>query len=102
MFIQVYRSVSKVGNNGSYNNGLISVYVPSNAKKKLMATFPLTLLHIASHKSDISELKETLKEVAQWLSGRVLDWRLETEGPRVRASPASLRYVLEQGTIILA
>ena len=36
---------------------------------------------------------------AQWLSGRVLD---ETERPRVRASPASLRCVLEQDTLILA
>ena len=34
---------------------------------------------------------------AQWLSGRVLDWR-----PLVRASPASLRCVLEQNTLILA
>ena len=37
-------------------------------------------------------------EGVQWLSGRVL----ETEGPRVRASPASLRCVLEQDTLILA
>ena len=34
---------------------------------------------------------------AQWLSGRVLDSR-----PRVRASAASLRCVLEQDTLILA
>ena len=34
---------------------------------------------------------------AQWLSGRVL--KFKTEGPRVRAS---LRCVLEQGTLILA
>ena len=33
---------------------------------------------------------------AQWLDGRVL----ETEGPRVRASPDSLRCVLEQDTLI--
>ena len=35
--------------------------------------------------------------VAQWHSA----W-LETVGPRVRASPASLRCVIEQGTLILA
>ena len=35
--------------------------------------------------------------VAQWKSA----W-LETEGPRVRASPASLRCVIEQDTFILA
>ena len=84
MFIQVYRSVSKVGNNGSRNNGLISVNVPSKAKTKLMATFPLALLHIVSHISDMSELKDTLnvmlKEVAQWLSGRVLDSRPRGRG----------------------
>ena len=34
-------------------------------------------------------------EGAQWLSGRVLD-------SRVRATPASLRCVLEQDTLILA
>ena len=44
---------------------------------------------------------------AQWLSGRVLDSRpsgcgLQTERLRVRASPASLRCVLEQDTLILA
>ena len=84
MFIQAYLSVSKVGNNGSLNNGLISANVPSNAKKKPMATYPLALLHIASHKSDISGLKDTLnvmpKEVAQWLSGRVLDSRPRGRG----------------------
>ena len=37
---------------------------------------------------------------AQWLSGRVLDSRLR--GPGVRASPASLRCVLEQDAFILA
>ena len=35
---------------------------------------------------------------AQWLSGRVL----KTKGPRVRASTATLRCVLEQDTFILA
>ena len=30
-------------------------------------------------------------EGAQWLSGRVLDSRPEGRGPRVRASPATLR-----------
>ena len=35
--------------------------------------------------------------VAQWLSAQ-----LEAEGPWVRASPASLRCVLEQDTLILA
>ena len=35
--------------------------------------------------------------MAQWKSA----W-LETEGPQVRASPASLRCVLEQDTLILA
>ena len=37
---------------------------------------------------------------AQWLNGRVRG--LETEGPRVRASPESLHCVLEQDTLILA
>ena len=35
---------------------------------------------------------------AQWLGSRVLD----PEGPRVRVSPASLRCVLEQDTLIPA
>ena len=35
----------------------------------------------------------------QWLIGRVHD---ATEGPRVKASPASLRCVHEQVTLILA
>ena len=35
--------------------------------------------------------------VAQWKSA----W-LETEGPRVRALPASLRCVIEQDTFIIA
>ena len=37
---------------------------------------------------------------AQWPSGRVLDSR--SGGPRVPASPASLRWVLEQDKFILA
>ena len=35
-------------------------------------------------------------------SGSVVSARLETEGPRVQASPVSLRCVLEQDTFILA
>ena len=38
---------------------------------------------------------------AQWLSGRVLDSR-PSKGLQVRASPASLRWVLKQDTSILA
>ena len=39
-----------------------------------------------------------IKQGAQWLSGRVFD----TEKSRVRASPTSLRCVLEQDTLSLA
>ena len=42
----------------------------------------------------------SMKKGVQWLSGRVLD--STTEGPQVRASPASLCFVFEQDTLILA
>ena len=53
-------------------------------KRNLWHNFPLALLHIPSHKSDISEIIEALnvmpKEVAQWRSGRVLDSRPRGRG----------------------
>ena len=50
-------------------------------------------------KAGCMENLKTFVVGAQWLSGRVLDSK---EGRRVRASPASLRCVLEQDILILA
>ena len=57
-------------------------------------------LHIANfYWCTGSNLLTHMRVGAQWLSGRVLDL---TEGPRVRASPASLNWVLEHDTLNLA
>ena len=49
-----------------------------------------TVLFSKQHISRFSMVAEG----EQWLSGRVLDSR--SRGPRVQASPASLRCILEQ------
>ena len=79
---------------------LAFIYIPTSIVRTAMALTRLRICAASSEPSLFVNVNALSTKVTQWLSGRVLDSR--PKGLRVRALPATLRYVLESDTLILA